>query len=132
MYSVIFAAKDGSVLSRNHHNVIFLRLPNESRMRKIGRLLPEHEVLIVHRSKSLHYHRMTSSYGFNYAILKHIPNIKKILLVEDSSTHYLMDIEDMVKNGRVMNFSKSTSHYETQIFVPLDFINKFKIQNTQK
>lgn len=104
---------------------VYLKLKSEDTKRNIGTIHFHDDSFHVNRDSSKHYHYVSKSYGFNWYVLNHSElNIKKVHLIIDKTTKYVIPIDIMKKYSKVLNFKQQG--FELQRFLPMTMIKEFK------
>ena len=70
--------------------------------------------------------RKNNSYGFNEHLIKTGKTFDKIKLIDDGGT-YVFPKSEILEKGKYLFFKEQG--FEKQLFLPLEEINKFKVQD---
>ena len=110
-------------------NEIRLRIKGRKRVRKLFDIHKPLNLISCKRNREKHLHIKSNSYGFNWNVLMKAKEVQNVLL-KDKEGLYLIPIRDILNIGQFMHFIKQK--FELQIFLNLDEINKYKLQDGKK
>lgn len=108
---------------------IHLQLAGEKKTRRIGHYSFADRTLFVKRDPALHLHRKTSSYGFNYAILKETDLFQiQTIKLRDTATKslYCFPAAIVFEYGRILYFKQQG--FELQYFVPVERLGRYLVK----
>lgn len=103
--------------------VVKIKLSNEQRYREVGVINMAQRVMDVKRSRGLHLHNMSNSYGFNHKLLSEAKRFDNVRL-KDELGEWLIPREFILENGKFLFFKQQG--FELQTFIPLSMIEQFK------
>lgn len=111
---------------------VYLKLQSEPSKRKLGVIyFHDDNVFHVTRDSSKHYHYASKSYGFNWMVLSNEElNIKEVHLIVDKEDKYIIPIDVMKMESRVLNFKQQG--FELQRFLPMTTIVQYKDDSYSK
>ena len=98
----------------------------DTKIREIGRVNLKERFIEIKRDKAKHLFRKNNSYGFNEHLIKSGKTFDKIKLTDDGGT-YIFPKSEILEKGKYLFFKEQG--FEKQLFLPLEEINKFKIQD---
>ena len=110
--------EDGNTLLLSGMNV-FLYLSGKQKRRNIGSIIDG--TFQTDRNKAVHYHRKSSSYGFNYELLRdaHKFGFDKVIVHESNGSEYTrlgpIDVSFILEQGFFLHFK--SKQFEKQIFL---------------
>lgn len=115
--------KDGNVLYTEGRGDLkwYTLLSSATAPKLIGTM--SGNILQVKRDKSKHLMRINNSYGFSDLMVQNLPPDASVL-VKDQDGEYLIPKRVFLQSGSYLAFKKSG--YETQIFLSLDVIHRYK------
>ena len=113
---------DGNEL-RIVDRTILLKLASETKTRRIG-LINSKNQLYIKRKRIIHLHYKSDSYGFNHYIIDNAKKFSSVLLIDERG-RYLIPNRVILDEGKFLYFKQEG--FERQIFLSLDIINQYKI-----
>lgn len=120
-----------SIFKDYHGNTVFvkggkirLRIKGTDRVRTLFHIHKDLNYIACERKPSKHLHRKSNSYGFNWDVLQKADIVENVL-VREGKKNYLVPIQEIKNRGTFLWFS--TKQCELQIFLSLDEIKKYRI-----
>jgi hypothetical protein len=98
----------------------------DTKIREVGKVNLKERIIEIKRDKAKHLFRKNNSYGFNEHLIKTAKTFDKIKLTDDGGT-YIFPKSEILEKGKYLFFKEQG--FEKQLFLPLEAINKFKIQD---
>lgn len=116
---MILSEEDGNYIVIDDSKNVYLKLRTEPRARKLGRVTKKG--LIVRRVREKHLHKLSNSYGFNYLMLKLLPDVKTVILRDDFGEYEIP--ADVIRAAPCMRFKKAAdgNEYELQHYLSLAY-----------
>ncbi len=105
---------------------VSIKLEKDVRLREIGKVNLKERFIEIKRNKLKHLFRKNNSYGFNEHLIKTGKTFDKIKLIDDGGT-YVFPKSEILEKGKYLFFKEQG--FEKQLFLPLEEINKFKVQD---
>ena len=105
---------------------VSIKLEKDIRLREIGKVNLKERFIEIKRNKVKHLFRKNNSYGFNEHLIKTGKTFDKIKLIDDGGT-YVFPKSEILEKGKYLFFKEQG--FEKQLFLPLEEINKFKVQD---
>jgi hypothetical protein len=105
---------------------VSIKLEKDVRLREIGKVNLKERFIEIKRNKVKHLFRKNNSYGFNEHLIKTGKTFDKIKLIDDGGT-YVFPKSEILEKGKYLFFKEQG--FEKQLFLPLEEINKFKVQD---
>lgn len=103
--------------------LIFLKLKQEARKRRLGVINLDTKTFYVKRVRAKHLFNKNQSYGFNYKLLSEAKKFDKVRL-QDDFNEWLIPVKYILDNGSFLHFKGEG--FERQIFIELSSINEFE------
>lgn len=108
--------------------IVSLKLEKESKSRGIGKIHVKERFIELKRDRSKHLFRKNNSYGFNEYLIRASKTFDTIKLIDDVGT-YIFPKTTILEKGSYLFFKQQG--FEKQLFLQLDEIEKFKVNNIQ-
>ena len=105
---------------------VSIKREKDIRLREIGKVNLKERFIEIKRNKLKHLFRKNNSYGFNEHLIKTGKTFDKIKLIDDGGT-YVFPKSEILEKGKYLFFKEQG--FEKQLFLPLEEINKFKVQD---
>jgi hypothetical protein len=108
--------------------VVSLKLDKEVKSRAIGKIQLNDRYIELKRDRSKHLFRKNNSYGFNEYLIRASKTFDNVKLIDDTGT-YVFPKTTILEKGSYLFFKQQG--FEKQLFLQLDEIEKFKVNNIQ-
>lgn len=106
--------------------IVGLKLESNVKIREIGKVNLKEKFIEIKRNKEKHLFRKNNSYGFNEYLIKTSKTFDNVKLIDDNGT-YVFPKNTILEKGKYLFFKEQG--FEKQLFLPLEEINKFKVQD---